>query len=67
MELWICGKWISGDSISGVVWEYQGVFFSKTKAVSACKNRNYFIAPANIDKEIPDETVAWVGLEYPLA
>jgi hypothetical protein len=65
--IWLCGQYKSGE-VPNVIWEIQGVFSSKGKALSACRNRNYFIAPLEIDKEFPDETTEPLsGVEYPLS
>lgn len=66
MELWLCGQYRSGLT-GDVVWDFQGVFSTKEKAIEACRNRNYFIAPVKIDEELPDETMVHPGCEYPLA
>lgn len=67
-DLWIVGKNSSGDHIpsGSIVWEFQGVFSSRDKAVKACRSRFYFIAPATLDEEICDQHEPWPGCEYPL-
>ena len=59
--------WIVGQSLGEISrWEFQGIFDSEAKAVLACRNRNYFIAPAILNVEQPDETAdKWEGLYYP--
>jgi hypothetical protein len=64
-ELWLCGQYRSGD-VPNVVWDLQGIFSTKERAISACKNRHYFIAPIKVDEEAPDETETMPGVEYPL-
>lgn len=68
MELWICGQYRSGgdNGVGDVVWDFQGVFSTRAKALAACRNRNYFIAPVVLDREVPDETEEMPGYEYPL-
>lgn len=65
MKLWVCGQYRSGK-IKNVVWDLSGVFSSKKKAISACKDKTYFIGPIELDKQSPDETVVWSDVEYPL-
>lgn len=66
-DLWICGKYLSGDEMGSVVWEFVGVFSSEELAVAACLCDTYFVAPAKLDKAFPDETLLWPGVYYPLA
>ena len=69
MELWLVGQYRRGGEDGGVgdvVWDFQGAFSRKEKAVAACRNRNYFIAPVVLDKEVPDETEPLPGVEYPI-
>lgn len=47
-------------------WDFQGVFDNESKAVSACKNENYFVAPVELNVVLPDETLEWSGLYYPV-
>jgi hypothetical protein len=58
MELWICGQYKSGET-PNVVWDFQGVFSNKQKAIDACIDKPYFIAPAILDKMFPEETIVW--------
>lgn len=66
MKFWICGQYRSGDPLN-TVWDFQGIFSTKEKAIKACLSRNYFIVSAKLDEEIPDETKTWPGVKYPLA
>jgi len=65
MKLWICGKYIAKKD-EGTIWDFQGVFFTKKRAIKACINKSYFIAPAILGKEIPSEQINWPGTEYPI-
>jgi len=67
-KLWLVGQYRSGGSrgVVDVIWDFQGVFSTRDKAILACRNKNYFIAPITIDKEAPDETEPLPGCEYPL-
>lgn len=66
MELWLCGQYRSGET-PNVVWDFAGIFSSKELALSACRDRNYFVAPVVLDETLPDETVVMPNVEYPLA
>lgn len=48
--------WIVGQLRDRKPWEFQGVFSSQEKAVAACRNERYFIGPAVVDAEIPDDS-----------
>ena len=65
MELWICGKYLSGPK-SEVAWDFQGIFDDKEKAIAACRDEKYFIAPAVLNKNLPDDQIDWPGAYYPL-
>lgn len=62
-ELWIVGK-LTPEKHERA-FEFQGVFSSKDLAIKACRTPMYFIAPATLDVEVPDETLDWPGLVYP--
>lgn len=59
-KLWFCGQHV-GES-----WEFQGIFSTREKAIGACRTIKYFIAPVNLDEELPKETTLFKDLEYPL-
>ena len=63
--VWLCGQYKSGET-PNVIWDIQGIFSSKEKARSACRNEKYFIAPLELDKELTDETFILPDVEYPL-
>jgi hypothetical protein len=67
MTLWIVGKW-SGNpgEEERPIWEFQGVFDSEERALTACRNWRYFLAPAEVNQELPDEFCEWVGTRYPI-
>jgi len=63
--VWYVGQWREGKP-----WEMQGVFSSRSAAIKACRNRNYFICPIAFNFALPDETVPTdqvAGFFYPLA
>ncbi len=54
MNLWLVGQhkpdvWCK--------WEWVGVFDSEEKAVSACRNGNYFLSPLTLNEVAPDASV----------
>lgn len=59
MKLWIVGKIKIYPT-----WEFQGVFDSEDKAAAACKGQNWFFAPAELNKELSEESIFWPGLKY---
>ncbi len=65
MKLWLVGQYRSGDTLN-TVWDFNGVFSLKEKALLACRNENYFIAEIELDKELPDEIGGFPKTEYPL-
>lgn len=69
-ELWIVGqtkgRYVRGNQ-SDVAWEFQGVFDSEEKAVAACRDGNYFVAPVTLNAEAPSESIPFPGGYYPLA
>lgn len=64
-RLWICGQYRSGE-FGNAIWDFQGVFSTKGKAITACRNYNYFIFPVAVDEELPDETIIPPEYEYPI-
>ena len=64
MEVWICGQYLT-EIDTGKVWEFAGVFDSEQKAIDACRDQSYFIAPYNINEIHPHETVPMEGIYYP--
>jgi len=64
-DLWLCGQYRSGE-LPNVIWDFQGLFSTKEKAIEACENRNYFIVPVKVDEAAPSESTEWPGVEYPV-
>ena len=68
MTLWLCGQYHKPDPVKNLAWEFQGIFSTKEAAIAACRKREYWIAPIELDQEWPDETMdEFPGLYYPLA
>ena len=64
-EYWIMGKHIECDHCNKA-WDFQGLFESEELAIEACTSEDYFIAPAILNRILPDETIVWQGAYYPL-
>jgi hypothetical protein len=63
---WICGKVIQETPL-GQIWDFQGLYTSKDKAIEACKTKNHFIGPAVLNDPVPENQHEWPGAYYPLA
>ena len=65
-RFWVCGqlrgKW---NSKGRCIWDFQGIYSTEKRAVAACRNAKYFIFPATLDKELPDEPIDAAGGYYP--
>jgi hypothetical protein len=70
-EVWILGQLHGVDGNTNVAaWTVLGAFSSKEKAVDYCNRLglgSIFVAPLEVDKELPLEIEDWPGCEYPLA
>jgi hypothetical protein len=64
--LWLSGQH-RGERDDGCVWDFQGIFTTRERAVHACRNENYFIAPILVDYAVPDASVPFSDAYYPLA
>lgn len=64
-KLWLCGQYKKGN-YPNVIWEFQGIFNTKKKAINACKNKNYFIFPIILNKECNEETEIMDETYYPI-
>jgi hypothetical protein len=64
MNVFIVGKIIEYRE-TGSKWEFCGVFDSEEKAKKACLSYLYFIGPAVLNRNIPDETIPWDGAYFP--
>jgi len=64
MKLWVVGQH-RRDTEDGAVWDFQGVFDLEKKAIKACKNPSYFIAPWELNKEAPEEVMEFPESYYP--
>lgn len=65
MQLWIVGKFIKKDKNDHVFWECGGVFSTEKKAVDACHDMRYFVAPINLNEVAPQEKTDFPDCYYP--
>jgi len=42
-----------------------GIFSSEEKAINACRDETYWIAPLQMDEVAPEESTVWTGAYYP--
>ena len=59
--------WIVGEAFGADGWAFMGVFATKEEAVAACRTERYFVGPATIGVQLPEEIEEWPGAWYPLA
>jgi hypothetical protein len=67
-NIWIVGTYHARLENSTVAWTYEGAFSSKELAIGRAKRLggdSVFIAPTQMDIELPGEGVDWPGVEYP--
>ena len=60
--LWVVGKNVNE---SGTEWLFMGIFDSEEKAVAACRDEFYFVAPETLNEQLKDEWEPWPGLWFP--
>ena len=53
-------KWCGNDKV-----EFQGVFDTEKKAVSACVTNCHCVCPATLNKKLPQRRTVWPGAWYP--
>lgn len=53
MILWVCGRFTDNKP-----WEVQGIYSSEAAAISRCTKRIDFIAPVELDEDLPEECIA---------
>lgn len=61
-EVWLCGRWVN-DEIGPLI---NGIFSTEAKAKGRCRDPHDYIAPFNLDEELPVDPVEMVGHYYPL-
>jgi len=71
-ELWLVQQFVGGywsereQNWVDCVYEFQGIFDSREKAVAACLNERYLINKVSLNKPSPDEKVFFPDTEFPL-
>ena len=65
-QLWLVGQFRVEIPPEGVIWDFQGVFDTKDRAVAACRHSGYFYAPITLNEELPDATKPFPDAEYPI-
>lgn len=58
--LWLCGN------SKKLEWEFVGIFDEKEKAIMACKDKYYFVAPIKINAIAPDKRTVFPDSFFPL-
>lgn len=66
MNLFLVAK-VTAETENGRVWECQGVFDSRDRAISECRDWRYCICPIVLNEPAPKETVEFPNAEYPIA
>ena len=64
MKIYLVGKYIKKIN-DDVAWECGGVFDSEEKAVAACHDERYFVAPMILNEIAPQEKTDFPGAYYP--
>lgn len=64
-EYFVVGKFIE-QLENGAVWDFAGLFDDKKLAVKACITEDYFVAPVELNKELPKEQIYWPDIFYPM-
>jgi hypothetical protein len=62
LNLWVAGQALSDD---GREWAFVGVYSTEEKAVAACLDWRFWVAPIALDFITPPEESKWPGCYYP--
>jgi hypothetical protein len=63
MNLFLVGQYKSGKDFD-IVWEFQGIFDSREKALAAMLTDDYFLTEIELNRTIPHDSVefpGWIG------
>lgn len=63
MNMWLVGQY-RAETEDGPVWDYQGTYSTRERALAACRTPDYFIMATKLDAEVPHEAEL-VTVEYP--
>ena len=64
MQLFVVAR-VKGGEFPNTLWDLQGVFSSREKAVEACHGPEFYVMPVLIDVELPIETEVCPGGFFP--
>ena len=66
--VYIVGRFISviEEQPPHAAWELMGVFTKEGDAVLACTQSNDFVGPIQLNKKLPEESISWPRVYYPL-
>jgi hypothetical protein len=59
--------WVVGRIRTKRPWEFQGIFWTKKRAIRECRDTNYFIGPITMNEALSHDTRSWPGSYYPRA
>jgi len=68
MKLWVVGRINQPEELEdhrGNTWDLIGVCSSEEIAAEACKDKNYFIGPIELNQILPKEYIEWEGYYHP--
>lgn len=63
LQVWLAGRNLGEET----QWEALGLYATKEQAIERCQKWYDFVAPLVVGEDLPEETVDWSGVEYPLA
>lgn len=64
--LWVVGRVTDVYTNSGKVsWDLEGIFDTEMRALNRCKNAWYFVAPVELNAQLPEGSTEWPGLYFP--
>jgi hypothetical protein len=58
--------WIAGRNSDPRPWECLGAYSTEEAAVARCKQRNDFVAPLELDHDLPERRMPWKDAYYPI-
>jgi hypothetical protein len=65
MKLYLVGQF-EAKVKEGIVWEFQGIFDSREKALAACRDSNYCIQSVELNESLPHGQLEFQDSEYPI-
>jgi hypothetical protein len=55
-NIYMVGQYKSGKT-PNIVWEFQGIYNQKDRAIEACKTKNYFYTEIKLNQTLPEENM----------